>query len=405
MKQKNISQLVEDAIQHLINKTYSKVSVYRYTWVWRKLISFAEEKCVDSYSTKLGEDFLELFVEDYKNGNIGKYGISKIRTIRVLDDIFHGNPVKMKYYFVPVYIPESFRIEYDAYKEYLAAGGQKPKTIETKLSRLLVLLRYLEEVGRGLHELDFQTLTEFREYLSTRYAKNAKANIEFTIRDFLKCAESKSFIANEMSSLLGAIYSDRHGRLPSTYTSAEICKILSSIDRTTATGKRDYAVLILMTLLGIRSSDLCNLRIEAIRPENQSLVFVQQKTGQYETLPMIESIETALSDYLINARPASGSSHIFVKGEGANMGEPITTSTVYNTLNRYIKEAGIETEGKRHGPHSIRHSLSSNLLKEGIPIPVITGILGHSNSETTARYLWMDVEQLRILALEVPHEE
>jgi site-specific recombinase XerD len=405
MKQQNgINQPIKDAIQYLSQRTYSRVSIYSYSRVWRKFIAFAEEKRVESYSTQLCKDFMGFFVEDYKSGCIGKFGVSKIRALRVLDDIFHGNRIGARYLLVPIYIPECFRIEYDAYKDYIVARGQKPKTLKSKLSRLLVLLRYLEKTGHRLCELNFQALTEFREYLSTRYTKNAKANIEFTIRDFLICAESKGFITNETSSLLGTIYSNKHERLPSTYTSAEISSILSSVDRITVSGKRDYALLILMTLLGIRSSDLCNLQLDAIRPENRSLVFMQQKTGNYESLPLTEAIEMALADYLKNARPESDSGHIFVKNEGANRGAPLTTSTIYNILNRYMKRAGIETEGKRHGPHSMRHSLSSNLLKEGTPIPVITGILGHSSSEITTRYLWMDMEQLRTLALEVPYE-
>ena len=401
MEQNNIKQLVEDAIQHLAQKSYSKASIGRYAWIWRKFISFTEAKSLYSYSTLLGEEFIEFFVEGYKNGNVSEFGISKIRAIRVLDDIFHGRQVGKKYYLSPVYIPEPFRVEYESYKGHLSAKGQKPKSLRSKLSRLLVLLRYLEETCQDLRGLDFQALTGFREYLSTRYAKNAKANIEFTIRDFLRHAESNGLVADDTSSLLGTIYSDKHGRLPSTYTSAEISAILSSVDRVTVTGKRDFAMLMLIALLGIRSSDLCNLQIEAICPESHALVFMQQKTEKYESLPMTGSIEAALADYLKNARPGPCSDHIFVKCKGANMGEPITASIVYNALNRYMKKAGVKTEGKRHGPHSIRHSLSSNLLKEGTPIPVITGILGHGNSEITARYLWMDVEQLRILALEV----
>jgi len=70
-----------------------------------------------------------------------------------------------------------------------------------------------------------------------------------------------------------------------------------------------------------------------------------------------------------------------------------------------MERASIITDVKRHGMHSMRHSLSSNLLAKGTPLPVITGILGHSSTEVTKRYLWMDTEKLRIAALEVPHGE
>ena len=98
---------------------------------------------------------------------------------------------------------------------------------------------------------------------------------------------------------------------------------------------------------------------------------------------------------------------IFLRLEykGANQGRGYSDSELNLILNKYIKKAGINTEGKRHGTHSMRHSLSSNLLKDGVELPVISGILGHSSSEITMRYFWMNTEQLRKLSLEAPCEE
>jgi site-specific recombinase XerD len=76
----------------------------------------------------------------------------------------------------------------------------------------------------------------------------------------------------------------------------------------------------------------------------------------------------------------------------------------YEIINKYIAKAGIETAGKKHGLHSMRHSLASNLLSSNTPMPVITGILGHKNSNSTNLYLRIDIESLRSVALEVPNE-
>jgi site-specific recombinase XerD len=180
---------------------------------------------------------------------------------------------------------------------------------------------------------------------------------------------------------------------------------LQAIERTSLYGKRDYAMLLLLIQLGMRSSDICCLSLESIRPEDHSIVFVQQKTGSHEKLPMTISMELALADYIKNSRPETQSNHLFVILRGANKGIPICSAAVYAVLNKYMSKAEIVTEGKRHGTHSMRHSLSSNLLKDGIELPVISRILGHSSSEITTRYLWMDTEQLRNLSLEVPYAE
>lgn len=74
-------------------------------------------------------------------------------------------------------------------------------------------------------------------------------------------------------------------------------------------------------------------------------------------------------------------------------------------VNFHCKSIGISFCNRKHGLHSMRHSLASNLLKNNTPYPVITGILGHENSSTTRLYLSIDIDQLRSLALEVPYEE
>jgi site-specific recombinase XerD len=402
-----IQHLVANAVRYLSEKSYSAPTIYHYKWVWKKFITFAEERGEKYYSTLLNQDFMDSFAKksERTDSKYDKITVNKLRAQKVLDDYYHGKPAKCKYSSIPVYIPECFQEEFTSYTEYMAAMGQRAKTIETKSSRILVFLRYMEDNDITLSRLDFQALSGFMDYLCKQYTITGQSNIKFTLRDFLKFSEGNGYIPSGTALMMGKIYGNKHGRLPSTYTNDEINRILHSVDRSTVSGKRDYAMLILMAALGIRCSDICNLSLDAVRPESHSLVFRQQKTVRYESLPLTESIELALADYLKNARPESESDRLFVKCEGVHKNMPCSTSGLYNILNRYMKKAGIETEGKRHGPHSIRHSLSSNLIREGTPIPVIAGILGHSSSEITARYLWMDTEQLRQLALEVPYEK
>lgn len=217
-------------------------------------------------------------------------------------------------------------------------------------------------------------------------------------------AEKINAVKAGASKLITTIYSNKHERLPSTYSIEEINRILAAIDRSTKYRKRDYAILLLAVQLGMRSSDICNLKLNGIRLDERRVIFRQEKTGIMENLPITELMAYALADYLKNARPATDSELLFVH-MGANPGKGYTESTPYCIINKYMKKAGINTSGKRHGMHSMRHSLSSNLLKEGTPLPVISGILGHSSTEITTRYLWMDTEQLRKLSLEVPYEE
>ena len=109
-------------------------------------------------------------------------------------------------------------------------------------------------------------------------------------------------------------------------------------------------------------------------------------------------------DYIRNGRPASKLSYIFLR-QRAPYGPYASNNSFHYMITRYMKIAEISFSGRKHGLHSMRHSLASNLLKNNTPYPVITGILGHENTNTTRLYLSIDIEQLRSLALEVPYEE
>ena len=402
---KGIDELVLRARKFILDCGYSAEHRYTYHWIWKKFRLYATETNQSTYSTELGMEFYCKWLGYTSAADTVKKDEYKLRAMKVLDDIFHERPLRRKYTHKPVHIPAYYLAEYDAYLKHLTNNGQKPRTIATKSSRLLVLLRFLEKEAFMLSNFNFQVMEHFYAHISTNYNKTAQANIKFTIRDFLKFCSTAGFVPANSDRFVGIIYGNKHERLPSTYTKKETQRILLAIDRTSLYGKRDYAMLVLLIQLGMRRSDICCLTLESIRPEDHTIVFVQQKTGTREKLPMTISMELALADYLKNARPATHSNRLFVILNGVNKGMPFGDSTIYAVLNKYMRKAGIATEGKRHGTHSMRHSLSSNLLKDGVELPVISRILGHSSSEITNRYIWMDIQQLRYLSLEVPYAD
>lgn len=404
MKQKKIDLLVDEAIQYLKKQSYSTVSLYHYRRIWRKLLEYAHEKQTKYYSMEFGLEFFYHLTGLNATIKPNKRDLNKLRPLKILNDLANGNEVKRKYIFKKPVIPESFIEVMDQYREYLLRKSQKKRTIETKLSRIRIFLNYLERHNVQLINVEFKIIANFYQFLSTEYATNGRSNIQFTLRDFLVFAERINVVKEGTSKLITTIYSNKHERLPSTYSVEEINKILSVINRSTKYGKRDYAVLLFAVELGMRSSDICNLKLNDIHLKERCVIFRQRKTGVIENLPMTEHMAYTLADYLKHARPTTESKLLFVHMY-SNPNRGYTGSSMYKILNKYMEKAGINTIGKRHGIHAMRHSLSSNLIKDGTPLPVISGILGHSSTEITARYLWMDTEQLRKLSLEVPYEE
>lgn len=111
------------------------------------------------------------------------------------------------------------------------------------------------------------------------------------------------------------------------------------------------------------------------------------------------AIGLAIIDYLKFGRPKCDNQNIFIKHNPTN--HPCTASGMYNLVSNRLSRAGIVTGERKRGPHALRHSLASRLLEENVPLPVISEILGHANSNTTATYLAIDIDKLRQCALEV----
>lgn len=400
-----MKELICKATQVISERGYSAVSIYCYNRIWGHLLKYASENNVECFSMDFGMEFLKAVENIQCHKKLGKFEKQKVRAIKVLHDILHGNKPAKHYYVVQRKFPQQFHKVFTGYQLCLTQKGQKEGTVKTKASRVKVFFEYLDSRGiKALESLDFQNIIAFFSFLKDKYAPIARSNIQFTLRDFLRYAEDREIIRSGFSAFIQTIYSNKDERLPSIYSQEELNRILLSVDRTTVPGKRDYAVLLIAIRLGIRTSDICHLTIQDIRWNENSIEFCQQKTGIYQKLPITDDIKYVLADYLKNSRPNTKDDTIFVRTKAPY--ETLSSgSSFYYTLNKYMKKASIITDGKRHGMHSMRHSLSSNLLAKGTPLPVITGILGHSSTEVTKRYLWMDTEKLRIAALEVPHGE
>lgn len=399
-----ISNLVWQATQFISEQGYSASSLYHYNRIWRHLLDYANQKNQDHFTLGLGLDFLKEAKGISSPELLTKGERAKLRPIKVLHDIMYGNIPSRKYMAVPIYIPQQFRNAYGDYQSYLFQKGQRARTVETKVSRIKVFFEYLDNCETNkLYDLSFKDIIGFYRFLREKYAPNAISNIQFTLRDFLRYAEDSGITKQGCASYIQRVHCNNDERLPSFYTPEETNRILQAVDRTCAEGKRDYAILLIAIRLGIRSIDICRLSIPNIQWNDDTIVFCQSKTGNYQKLPMTEEIKYVLADYLKNGRPHTNNDTLFVRCF-APYDAFSTGSSLYRILNKYMDASAINTEGKHHGMHSMRHSLSSSLLSAGTPLPIITGILGHSSTKTTTRYLWMDTEQLRMVALEVPYE-
>jgi len=224
----------------------------------------------------------------------------------------------------------------------------------------------------------------------------------FILRHFFNYLHRKKITLFSGDQLFPVIFTNKRERILSFYSIEEIKRVISTVDRSSLYGKRDFAVILLAAELGIRSSDIIRLKLSDIHWERNTIEFIQHKTKVFNQLPLLENIKYALIDYLKNSRPESNLDCIFI---GIKNGKrPITNTCIHQIVSKYFEKAGIDISKRKHGPHAMRNSLASNMLQNNTPMYVIKEVLGHSNIDTTNMYLNIDIDSLRDIALEVPHE-
>lgn len=228
---------------------------------------------------------------------------------------------------------------------------------------------------------------------------NTRSYVTTPIKKFLKYIFENKFVEQDFSDLLSNFKPRDREKMPSYYDKDEIAKIESSIKRESGIGKRNYAMILLGTRLGLRGSDVVNLNFSDMDWENSILRLTQIKSDRKIELPLTADVGNAIIDYIRNGRPASKLKTIFLTDRHPL--RPMDASAYGNIVSRTITNAGVDVGNRHHSSHSLRHSLATNLMGNGIGLPVISEVLGHSSTDSTMFYLSVDIMNLLSCSLEV----
>ena len=396
-----LQQLADETLQALVKANASKNYQKVFKTVSRNFIVYAREHDIDSFSIDHGIQFLEDHYSMSQKMSEKKWNGVYLRCINAMAEYQLTGTVDMylvstrkKYYF-----PEAFKDSADAYLSYREYIGISSKSIQ--ISRLYLSRFFAFLNTKNVMSLDAVTVPIVLEFLKSlsSFGKPTINSIMRTVRYYLKYCHDNGIMHEELFSKLPNPHYNRQSRLPSTYTEDEVRKTLDTIDMGNPCGIRDYAIILLIARLGLRSSDVANLRFSNIDWESDRIRLTQVKTGNPLELPLLSDVGEAIINYLKNARPKTESDHVFIRVQ-----PPYTefrSGAVGALVHEHLLRAGIHLEGRKSGSHALRHSLASRLLEHEIPLPVISEILGHVNTQTTMTYLRIDINELKKCALEV----
>ena len=242
------------------------------------------------------------------------------------------------------------------------------------------------------------TLPEISNSITEYGVKNSRStgSLLDALRSFAKViSESHPELPDISPALIGI--PAHHKRVYEGFSRNDALKILNSVDRNTALGKRDYAMMLLAYNTGLRGVDITNLRFNDIDWSSSEIRIVQQKTGIPIALPLDNETGNAIADYILNGRPESACNNVFLRAVKPYIA--LSSQSPWTIFSKYSLPAlGSDYTGK-HGPHAFRRGIGARMLEAGVQCEIMSDVLGHSSPFALYQYTSASVQNLRQCAM------
>lgn len=291
------------------------------------------------------------------------------------------------------------RIVEDFRRHLSQCGGYARRTVITHLP---TLRRFLSQCCPGgtssFRKLLAADITGFVTRHAPEQSTRSTQRACWTLRTFLRYLRYKDLVDADLSGAVPSVRTWRFSSVPQYLSPAEVQKVLDAVDRTTALGRRDYAILLLLARLGLRASEVATLCLDDIDWQSGQLT-IRGKGRQRARMPLPTEIGAAIANYLRQSRPPSESRRVFLREWAPHIG--FSSGTNVTVIARSaLARAGVEAP--RKGAHVFRHSLATQLLRAGASLTEIGQLLRHRSHDSTRLYAKVDLDALRALAMRWP---
>lgn len=392
-----LPDLIAGLEQELLRLGYTKGSMTFYRRRWNQLMAYAEDRSECYYTEQLGMDFLKEFFgvtqEDFSR-TLPQAETQEIRVIRMVGDFQLHHAVLRRYLKHKEILTTPFFVDIRSrFQSSCEKKGYSQVTTEHYVKQSSYLMDYL--AAQRMDDFTAVTLDTVNAYIRTLAGFSYKTVEQHicSLRAFFRFLYQEGIMPDDLAAKMPMVKARKQTAIPSVWTHEELKQLVGAIDRGSPKGRRDYAIILIACRLGLRCTDIKNLCFENFNWTEKKICFTQSKTGQPMELPLVPDVGWAVIDYLKYGRPKVDSSRIFVRhmapflpfAEGDHLDQLIKA---------YMVKAHIPMRGKHRGMHSLRHTMASVLLEKDTPLPVISDIIGHLDTNSTAVYLKVDMERL-----------
>jgi integrase len=396
-----VSVLVSGLDEELRRLGYKDSTLVWYRGCWRRLERFFAASGVEEFSLDMAMAWVDEscgFFEKERSGTLKANDVYLFRVAQMLGDYAVHGAVLRRYNRSVDKLSREGADTVARFEAWLRAADRAVSTVRTYGTVAGEFVAFSGTRG-GVARCDAAAIEAFVATLTGYQVKTVEQKL-CALRSFLRFASAEGTLDAAVIDAVPAVRSSKQARVPSLWGPGEVARILDAIDRGNPCGKRDYAIVLLIARLGLRSIDVKRLEFGDFDWPGNRLFVTQAKTGGRVQLPLLKDVGWAVIDYMRAGRPACDCPQVFVR-HTAPIGPFSDQDHLHQILVKHARVAHVPiSEKRRHGMHSLRHTLATRLLEDGTPLEQIADILGHQSVRSTGVYLKSSLGLLAKCALD-----
>jgi integrase/recombinase XerD len=276
-------------------------------------------------------------------------------------------------------------------------------TLEVRAHSITRFLQWLgpQAAAQGLESLTPERIETFFLSYAQAMGRSARRSMQSALRTFLRFCLHQGYVQHPLDRAVPILRTYKLSTVPRGLSEVQAQKVVDSVDCSTITGLRDYAILQLLHTYGVRGGQVRALRMEDIRWADNQILFRASKNGKDSLLPLSAEVGQSLLDYLRQARPRCSYPQVFITCRAPYHSLP-HSSSLSAIVDRYIRAAGINVPSR--GAHVFRHGFATRMVNKGHSLKAVADVLGHRHLSTTFIYTKVDFNALKQVALDWPEE-
>jgi integrase len=401
MSNPTIGELALKTAESLLGHGLSPITVWgEYSDSILPIVKFHEKRGKTEFDSDVLIEYLRMVKERHSSGEIcdGYYrvltnGATRLKQVR--------DTGKVEWIFRAVTPKIEISAAYETVlSEYLEQGCQRPYHLEDAGWVGRKFFNWLTREGPdALQKLSAEDIQRFMRFCATQLKPRSLRKAQLNMRKLCKHLTDSGQITSSFEELLSCPVAVERKLLPAV-PPEELAAVLETIDRRNTQGKRDYAMILLGAVTGLRSIDIARLRLTDIDWRDGEIKIVQAKTGKSLVLPLTKSVGEALRDYILRGRPQSEHERVFLTCNAPYrpFADSTSVSGAYEACRKKAALAKEPYDGR--GFHSLRRALGKGMITGGVPVTTAAQVLGHTDIVSTKPYLPLDSLHLKECALD-----